>query len=641
MVKRCIMTIKEIARLAGVSIATVSKIVNGKDQNINPATRDKVLQIVKEYNYTPYSSIKNISTAKTFLIGILLSNASHHSDLINGIIEEAQKHGYGILLSDSCENPETELKHITSFIKNKVDGVIWEPVNSDSPRHENYFSEVSIPVVYVNTPDLPGSFLIDYEQIGFLLTEKLLKYKHSRIACLRQPDAPFSHQIVEGFKKCLFENQITYTPEMNLDITDQKYIEKLFLHSVTGVVSTGFQNALRLYERIDALRYGVPSDLSIVTLKESSSQNSLFYPGISGITVPFQELGRRVCQYLIDKCEKKETTPVSSPLDSQYSFDHEKSVTIPASLRSKKIIVIGSINIDSTFNVNALPQSGETTKIVNSTVTLGGKGANQSIGAARLGREVSLIGKVGNDADSFLIIDTLKKERVTTSGIDHDKNAQTGKAFIYLENDGESAITILSGANGTLTPSDVTKRDYLFRNAGYALLSTELSLPVITEAARISKENGCKNILKPSALKEIPKELSDYTDILIPNKKEADALCPGLTSTEEQAEYFIRQGISSVIITLGHNGCFLHTGDTMQYFPAAEFTPIDTTGGADAFISALASYLIAGYSLENAVQIATYAAGFCISRQGVVPSLVDKNTLETHIRLFDSSLLKK
>lgn len=635
------MTIKEIAGLAGVSIATVSKVVNGKDQNINPATRDKVLRIVKEYNYTPYSSIKNISTAKTFLIGVLLSNASHHPDLINGIVEEAQKHGYSILLSDSCQTPELELKHITSLVKKQVDGIIWEPVNADSSRHESYFSKVNIPVIFVNTPVQPESFQIDYEQIGFLLAEKLLQYKHSRIACLRHPGDPFSPQIIRGFKKCLFENQITYTPEMNLDITDQTYLEKITIHNITGVVSTGFQNALQLYERFDTLRYKIPSDLSIVTLKESSAQNALNFPGISGITAPFHELGSRVCHYLINKCEKKETASVSHLSDLRYSFDHEKSVTIPPSLRSKKIIVIGSINIDNTFKVDTLPQSGETTKIITSTNSLGGKGVNQSIGAARLGREVSLIGKVGNDADSFLIIDTLKNERVSTLGINHDKHAQTGKAFIYLENNGESAITILSGANGTMTPSDLNKREYMFRNAGYALLSTELPLPVITEAARLSRKNGCKTILKPSALKEIPKELSDYTDILIPNKKEADTLCPGLTSAEDQAEYFIRQGISAVIITLGHKGCFLHTGDTIRYYPAADFTPIDTTGGADAFISALASYLISGYSLENAVQIATYAAGFCISRQGVVPSLVDKNTLETHIRLFNSNLLKK
>ena len=65
------MTIKEIAKLAGVSISTVSKIVNNKDQNINPETRNRVLKIVKEYNYTPYGTVKNISTAKTFVLGVL------------------------------------------------------------------------------------------------------------------------------------------------------------------------------------------------------------------------------------------------------------------------------------------------------------------------------------------------------------------------------------------------------------------------------------------------------------------------------------------------------------------------------------------------------------------------------------------
>ncbi|MFQ7549916.1 MAG: LacI family DNA-binding transcriptional regulator [Blautia marasmi] len=69
------MTIKEIASLAGVSISTVSKIVNNKDENINPETRSRVLKIVKEYNYTPYGMVKNISSAKSFLLGVLLRTA--------------------------------------------------------------------------------------------------------------------------------------------------------------------------------------------------------------------------------------------------------------------------------------------------------------------------------------------------------------------------------------------------------------------------------------------------------------------------------------------------------------------------------------------------------------------------------------
>ena len=117
-------------------------------------------------------------------------------------------------------------------------------------------------------------------------------------------------------------------------------------------------------------------------------------------------------------------------------------------------------------------------------------------------------------------------------------------------------------------------------------------------------------------------------------------MCPQYGTVEEQADYFFRKGIKAVIITLGHEGCYLKTADSAKYFPAADFISIDTTGGADAFISALASFLIEGYSLEKSIRIATYAAGFCVSRQGVVPALVDHNTLETHIKKLEPELLK-
>ena len=111
------MTIKEIANLAGVSISTVSKIVNNKDQNINPETRSRVLKIVKEYNYTPYGTVKNISHAKRFLLGVLLRTASQTNLMLNGIIQAAQEQGYSVLLLDSLNNKDTELKHITSLCK--------------------------------------------------------------------------------------------------------------------------------------------------------------------------------------------------------------------------------------------------------------------------------------------------------------------------------------------------------------------------------------------------------------------------------------------------------------------------------------------------------------------------------------------
>ncbi len=632
------MTIKEIANLAGVSISTVSKIVNNKDQNINPETRSRVLKIVKDYNYTPYGNAKSISTAKSFLIGVLLRNGSESNLLLTGILCAAQEYGYSILLYNSECSAELELKHITSLCKNNVDGVIWEPVSEQSAQHELYFSEQNISVCYVNGFS-EDSFYIDFARMGYVLTQKLLDYRHIRIACLLKEKSLRSSMVLDGFKKCLYENQIPYSDTMELYISDTEYFSKIINHGISGIVSSHFASSLMLYEQMERLHYYIPSDLSLVSLR-NDIREGISFPHISSLKIPYMEFGHYICEELIKKCEKKESRSdylFAVPL----SFDQEDSLEPPPFMRVKKLVVVGSINLDVTFNVDWLPQAGKTTTILNSTTTAGGKGANQSVGAAKLHREVSLIGEVGNDADATFLLETLERENVSTQGIHRYLGSQTGKAYIYIESSGESTITILSGANGKLSAEKIRRRQHLFKNAGFCLLATEIPIDTVIEAAKIAREYGAKNILKPAALKAIPKQLLALTDIFIPNRKEAATLCPSCDSIEEQAAYFFEKGIEVVIITLGDEGCYLKTADTAKFFPASDFVSIDATGGADAFISAFASYLSEGFSLEHSIRIATYAAGFCVSRQGVVPALVDRNTLETHIGKVEPALLEQ
>ena len=132
------MTIKEIAGLAGVSISTVSKIINNKDQDINPETRKRVLKIVKEYNYTPYGTVRNISQAKTFLLAVLLRSCDENSPFIYGVLQTAQAYGYNIMLFDSQDDATMELRHITTICRNNADGLIWEPVSGQSREYAHY-----------------------------------------------------------------------------------------------------------------------------------------------------------------------------------------------------------------------------------------------------------------------------------------------------------------------------------------------------------------------------------------------------------------------------------------------------------------------------------------------------------------------
>lgn len=635
------MTIKEIANLAGVSISTVSKIVNGKDQNMNQQTRERVLKIVKEYNYTPYGTVRNLTQAKSFVLGVLLRSSRQTNLMLNGILQAAQEAGYNILLLDSHGDSSIELKHITALCRHRVDGVIWEPVSTNSLQHEHFFTEQNIQICPLNPPANGTGYTIDFTQMGYHLTEKLIQYKHSQLVCLTKKGSLRSSMVLNGFKKCLYDYQIAYHDKMQVTIDDPACCSKIITHNFSGIVSSHFASALNLYEQMSKLHYYIPTDFSMVSLKDDVRE-AISFPRISSIKIPYLEFGYYVCTRLIRQCENIEDQQEPSWLfASNNEFDSEDSVEIPLFFRSKKIVVVGSINTDYTFNVDWLPQAGKTTTILSSTSTLGGKGANQSVGAAKLGRDVSLIGEIGNDIESPFIFDILEKEHVSTRGIHRDMGAQTGKAYIYIEKDGEGTITILSGANGNLSPKSVQNRQYLFENAGFALISTEIPIDTVLEAARTGRNYGAQIILKPATLKSLPKELWKLTDIFIPNRKEATALAPKDSTVEEQADYFFRQGVPIVIITLGHEGCFLKTATTQKYFPAANFVSIDTTGGADAFISALAAYLTEGYDLEKSIRIATYAAGICVSRQGVVPALTDRNTLETHIKKMEPDLLKK
>lgn len=279
---------------------------------------------------------------------------------------------------------------------------------------------------------------------------------------------------------------------------------------------------------------------------------------------------------------------------------------------------MGSINIDITLNVDELPLPGETVSTGRRSVIPGGKGANQAVGAAKLGSHVSLIGKIGSDYDSSIVYTCMEENHIDVQGIRRDPHLETGKAYIHVQNDGESMITILTGANQNLKPEDISPYARLFENAGYCLLQTEIPEAAVETAARLAARYDAKNILKPAAMHHISDSLMELIDIFVPNRKEAEALCPGIPTVEGKADFFLKKGVKTVLITLGHSGCYIKSPDFTGHLPATTFTPVDTTRAADAFIAALAVYLSSGYPIQPAARIATCAAGFCVSRQGVI-----------------------
>ena len=626
------MTIREIAELAGVSISTVSKIMNHKDHSISAETRERVLKIVKEFNYAPYSNAMS-SNSKTFILGILLRSSNSNLTL-NGIIEAARALGYTVLVADSAGSLEQESKGITALCRHSVDGVLWEPVCADSLRYANSFSTLHIPWLYFNSWQVENACNIDFEQMAYLATSELVASRHTGIACLLS-DGTRTNSFLSGYRRCLFDAGIAYQENMVFYDISEILLNRITNHSITGIVNSHFSNALRLYGNLSGRHYRIPADVSLISLRDDARE-ALDFPQISSFTIPHFLFGRHLCSRLIHLIEHPEEAV--EPFLTKPVLSNHTTIGIPFTQQTRKLMVVGSINIDNYLKVDELPTTGKATITSTSSFYPGGKAINQAIGAARLGAQVAVIGNVGNDVDSDRIFTSLQEHSIDSGGIRRCTDVLTGKAYIIVQHDGDSMISILSGANGYLSPEDIQRNERSFENCSYCLVQTEVPQEAIAAACQTAHKYGAKTILKPAACSVLMEQLLAHVDILVPNFDEINVLCPNGT-LREKADFFLDSGVDTVIITLGPEGCYVKNREWEASFPAMNFQSVDNTGAGDAFICALAVYLQYGYELKRAIRIATYAAGFSTTREGVVPALIDKNTLEAYIRQVEPELL--
>lgn len=627
------MNIRELAELAGVSASTVSKIMNNKDSSISPSTRERVLQIAKQYNYQSYSSLLDKGTT-TLTLGVVFRRASTINMTLNGILKAAQDAGYTVMLRESGDDLEREARNLSVLCSHHVDGMIWEFVDQASAEQQQVLSRYNIPAVIFHS-DYEGAANIDYEELGYNAVQTLIDAGHTGIACINTPGTGME-AFVAGYRKCLFQNRIPLEEELIYDRIDSALMHKIASHAISGIVSSRYTAAANLYDAVKELHYEIPYDISLVSLRDDLWEKDVLRP-ISTFTIPHYEFGEYMCNRLIGEIERGETS--FPAFGKSVVLDNDDSVGIPYNNHSKKIAVIGSINIDNYLKMSVLPRTGKTVNSSLSASYVGGKAINEAVGAAKLGQRVSVIGRVGNDVDSDLVFQELNAHGIDAIGVKRCSGYRTGQAYIFVQSDGDSMISIMSGANEALTPQDIRESERIFENAAFFLIQTEIPMETVAEACRIARKYGAQTILKPVACGVLPAELLCNVDVIVPNAEEINAICPLEEDMDRQAEYLLAQGVGTVIVTLGAEGCFVKTKQDAEYFPAVPFDVIDASGAADAFISAFASYLLGGHTLHDAVKIASYAAGFSISREGVAPALIDKNTLEAYIMQREPELL--
>ncbi len=299
------------------------------------------------------------------------------------------------------------------------------------------------------------------------------------------------------------------------------------------------------------------------------------------------------------------------------------------------ILIVGSINMDLVVRSPHMPGPGETILGKGFSTSPGGKGANQAVAAARLGANVSMVGRVGDDAFGGELVENMKAEGIDCEHVRVTENTPTGVAVIVVDGNGENSIVVASGANYRLTPDDIFPRSELFDRADVVLLQLELPLPTVRAAAGLARRHGCKIVLDPAPAPAcMPDDLCEV-DVLSPNVSEAE-LITGSKTGEERADRnigldLVARGAKSVVLKLGSRGSLVVTSEgQFARVGAYKVDIVDTTAAGDAFTAALAVAIAEGTSLPEAARFANAAGALAcasLGAQTAMPTAIDVKML--------------
>lgn len=293
-------------------------------------------------------------------------------------------------------------------------------------------------------------------------------------------------------------------------------------------------------------------------------------------------------------------------------------------MKTDTIVVIGSSNTDMVVKAKSLPQPGETIMGGTFLMNAGGKGANQAVAAARLGGNVTLVAKVGDDIFGSKCVEGYKREKINANYIFVDRSAPSGAALVMVNDQGENCIVVAPGANAFLSPDDINEVEHLFF-AGIILLQLEIPIETIEAVVLKAKAYQKKVIINPAPAQMLSDEILNGLFLITPNETEA-SLLTGISVKDEYtaskaAEILMNRGVQHVIITLGKNGAYFMDKTNSFSVKAPEVNVIDTTAAGDTFNGAIAVAITEGMGWRDAIKFAVEAASVSVTRMGAQASV--------------------
>ena len=304
-----------------------------------------------------------------------------------------------------------------------------------------------------------------------------------------------------------------------------------------------------------------------------------------------------------------------------------------------KVLVIGSLNMDMVLRIERMPEVGENLFVREFSMFPGGKGNNQAIACARLGALVSMIGKVGDDDFGARLLLNLEQENVDYAFVTKQPLTHTGLAFIFIDEQGENRILVAPGANMKLSVQDVENALELFKSCDFLLLQLEVPHEVVRRAIEVAHRFGMIVVLNPAPAQEFPIEILTASDIMTPNKYEAEVLSGVTITTLEDAVRALRvlrrRTRARTVITLGDQGAIASVDDTTcVYLPSRKVQVEDTTAAGDAFNAGLLVGIAQRKDWVSALKLANTAGAIACTRVGAQSALPSMRDLERFLEEY-------
>jgi len=278
-------------------------------------------------------------------------------------------------------------------------------------------------------------------------------------------------------------------------------------------------------------------------------------------------------------------------------------------MKKPVITIIGSLNMDLVTVTKRVPEKGETITGQSFSTFPGGKGANQAVAAARLGAEVYMLGKVGNDSFGKQLIDLLSQEDIHDEFIEVSSTKETGTASITISEQ-DNRIIVVPGANYEVTPEWVKSRESIIAKSDLLLIQLEIPLHTVIKATEIANKYGIPVILNPAPYQKLPKKLVESVTFITPNESEFEQLLADIP-----IEYRDKV-VAKCIVTKGEEGVDFHINHEKQTVPAVKVEVVDTTGAGDTFNGALAVAYAKTENLEESILFAVHAASLSVMKMG-------------------------